>query len=120
MSSPRRNPGRAAPGLPGRPRATGVAAGAQRAVESLGVLKPGRTILGERGRHDGVERRRDRKLGDLGRWPRILVADLERDRLDGAREGLLARQQFVENHARAEKVGAAIDLLALALLGRHV
>ena len=97
-------------GLAERPQLAGELR--RRLVALLGVAREGL-------HHDGDQRlelRSRRQLED-GRGVRDLVED-GHDAL--AREGAMPGQELVEHAARAPKVGAAVHLRALHLLGRHV
>ena len=50
----------------------------------------------------------------------ILIHDLVEDSRDIAGKGLFAGQQFIEDGAQGEDVGAMIHFLAGDLLGSHV
>ena len=77
-------------------------------------------ILCDAGLHQAVERRRSHRLDRRDRF-RLRVYDRgDQRRLALSRERLLPGRRLVEEEAEGEDVRAAVGLLALQLLGRHV
>ena len=92
----------------------------ERGDELLGALVAARRVLLQRTQHDRLQRRRDPRL-ELARRHRRLVDLLDRDRDRRlAVERDLAGQQLVEHDPGRVQVGAAVDRVALGLLGREV